>query len=274
VPDQPEAPDPLAAADAPGASAPPRSPRASRRGRGPRSARADVLVVLPTYDEVSSLAGVLGRLRQAVPDAAVLVVDDASPDGTGELADRLAADDPHVTVLHRPAKEGLGPAYLAGFAVALERGVRYVVEIDADGSHDPAELPAMLALARGTGADLVIGSRWVRGGRVVNWPWLRRVISRSGNAYARRVLRSGIHDITAGYRVYRTDALARLDLAGVASHGYGFQVELAWRLERDGALVLEHPIRFVERATGRSKMGPGIVAEALWRVTWWGLRGR
>lgn len=238
---------------------------------------ADVLVIVPTYNEIESLETLVGRVRQSLPGAEVLVVDDASPDGTGKLADRLAAADPAVRVLHREAKDGLGKAYLAGFDDAITRGYRYAVEIDADGSHDPAELPAMLALAE-DGADLVIGSRWVPGGAVRNWPWYRKMISRAGNAYSRVVLRSRIQDITAGFRVFRVSALRDLDLSKVASQGYCFQVELAWRLERTGHRIAEHPITFVERATGRSKMHSGIVLEALLRVTAWGIaatvRGR
>jgi len=233
---------------------------------------ADTLIVVPTYNEIESLESVLGRIRQSVPHADVLVVDDSSPDGTGELADRLATSDPDIAVLHREEKDGLGRAYLAGFAQALERGYRFVVEIDADGSHDPSELPAMLALAAG-GADLVIGSRWVPGGSVRNWPWIRQAISRAGNGYSRAMLRSNIHDITAGFRVYRTEALRTLDLSAVSSQGYCFQVELAWRFERSGMRVVEHPIVFIERAAGRSKMHPGIVVEALVRVTGWGIFG-
>lgn len=233
----------------------------------------EVLVVLPTYNEIESLERMLGRLRQAVPSANVLIVDDSSPDGTGDLADRLAAADSGVSVLHRPAKDGLGRAYLAGFARAIEGSYDYVVEIDADGSHDPDELPAMLALAK-NGADLVIGSRWVAGGEVRNWPWPRQAISRGGNWYARTALRSRIRDITAGFRVYRVGALRDLNLGGVSSQGYCFQVELAWLLEKSGHRVEEHPITFVERATGRSKMHPGIVLEALARVTVWGVSRR
>ena len=233
---------------------------------------ADTLVIVPTYNEIESLERLVGRVRQAVPDADVLIVDDGSPDGTGGLADRLAADDAAITVLHRPGKQGLGRAYLEGFARAFDGGYEYVVEIDADGSHDPVELVPMLTLARG--ADLVIGSRWVPGGEVRNWPWPRRVISRLGNAYARRVLRSRIRDITAGFRVYRATALRALQLDRVSSQGYCFQVEMAWRVERSGGRVLEHPIAFVERADGRSKMHAGIVAEALVRVTAWAVRGR
>ena len=234
---------------------------------------AETLIILPTYNEIESLQRVLGLIRQSVPQADVIIVDDSSPDGTGQLADRLAATDPALTVLHRPAEDGLGRAYLAGFAYALERDYRYVVEIDADGSHNPADLPMMISLAA-TGADLVIGSRWVRGGSVRNWPWIRQAVSRAGNAYSRVILRSGIHDITAGFRVYRTQALRTLDLSAVSSQGYCFQVELAWRLERAGKRVVEHPIVFIERTAGRSKMHVGIVVEALLRVTLWGLSAR
>jgi dolichol-phosphate mannosyltransferase len=229
---------------------------------------AELLVVVPTYNERESLAGVVARIRAAVPEAHVLIVDDNSPDGTGALADSLA--DSHVAVLHRAGKDGLGRAYLAGFARAIDGAYDFVAEIDADGSHDPAELPAMHALAS-AGADLVIGSRWIAGGAVRNWPWLRRAISRAGNWYSRVMLRSRIHDITAGFRVYRTSALRGLELDGVSSQGYCFQVEMAWRLERSGATVVEHPITFVEREQGQSKMHLGIVTEALLRVTGWGL---
>lgn len=231
---------------------------------------ADALIIIPTYNEIEGLESIVGRVRQGVPEADVLIVDDASPDGTGELADRLAATDPGVTVLHRKEKDGLGRAYIAGFGLAIGRGYAYICQLDSDGSHDPLELPAMLALAR-EGADLVIGSRWVPGGSVVNWPWQRQAISRAGNWYARTALRSGIRDITAGFRVFRTPALQSLHLNEVSSHGYGFQVETAWKLERQGATVVEHPITFVERASGESKMHTGIVVEALLRVTGWGI---
>jgi dolichol-phosphate mannosyltransferase len=234
---------------------------------------ADVVVIVPTYNEIESLEAIVRRIRAAVPDADLLVVDDASPDGTGRLADAMAAADPAISVLHRTEKNGLGQAYLAGFAVARRGGYDYVVEIDADGSHDPAELPTMISLARG-GADLVIGSRWVAGGQVRNWPWLRQAISRAGNTYSRIALRSRIHDITAGYRVLRTSALVWLDRADVSSQGYCFQVEVAWRIEQAGMIVVEHPITFVERASGTSKMHFGIVAEALVRVTRWGVGER
>lgn len=233
---------------------------------------ADTLVVLPTYNEIESLEAILGRIRQALPVAEVLIVDDSSPDGTGALADRLAAADGGVRVLHRTEKDGLGRAYLAGFAYALDAGYDYVIEIDADGSHDPAELPRMLELAQ-QDADLVLGSRWITGGSVRNWPWLRQAISRTGNFYARTVLRSKLHDLSSGFRVFRASALRGIPLAGVSSQGYCFQLELAWLLEKDGYTIVEHPIAFVERATGRSKMHFGIVLEALLRVTLWGLQG-
>ena len=232
------------------------------------------LVVVPTYNEAESIRPIIERIRRSVPDADLLIVDDGSPDGTGRIADQLAEGDERLTVLHRPRKAGLGGAYLEGFARAIEFGYDAVVEIDADGSHDPAELPAMLSLLTDRQADLVIGSRWVTGGAVENWPAARRAISRAGNRYARFMLRSSIHDLTAGFRAYRTSALRDLDRDVVSSQGYCFQVELAWRIEATGGSVVEHPIVFVERTTGRSKMGPGIVAEALVRVTGWGVSSR
>lgn len=230
---------------------------------------AETLIIIPTYNERESLEALLGRVRQTVPGADVLIVDDSSPDGTGELADRLAASDHAVEVIHRTRKDGLGRAYLAGFQHSIDRGYEFIVEIDADGSHDPAELPAMLALAR-DGAALVLGSRWVPGGSVLNWPWARMAISRVGNRYAAAVLGSGIKDLTSGFRVLSSAALQALDLTSVASQGYCFQIEIAWLIERRGWEVAEHPITFVERAAGRSKMHIGIVIEALARVTVWG----
>jgi dolichol-phosphate mannosyltransferase len=231
---------------------------------------ADLLVIIPTYNERGNIARVIERTRSAVPGAHILVVDDNSPDGTGQLADDIAAHDSAIRVLHRAGKDGLGRAYLAGFRIAIDDAYDYVAEMDADGSHDPAELPAMLERAR-SGADLVIGSRWIPGGAVSNWPRSRQLISRLGNAYARTILRSRVRDITAGFRIYRTAALATMRLESVASHGYGFQVELAWRIERAGGSIIEHPITFVERESGRSKMHIGIVVEALARVTAWGV---
>jgi dolichol-phosphate mannosyltransferase len=205
-----------------------------------------------------------------VPDAHVLVADDNSPDGTGRIADRLADADPHIHVLHRAGKEGLGAAYLAGFEWGLERGYDVLVEMDADGSHPPESLPSLLERLRG--ADLVLGSRWVPGGRVVNWPRSREVLSRGGNAYVRLLLGVPLHDATGGFRAFRATTLRGLDLAKVESQGYCFQVDLAWRAVRSGFRVAEVPITFVERERGESKMSQHIVLEALLRVTEWGIR--
>jgi len=231
-----------------------------------------VLVVMPTYDEAANLTAVLDRVRAATPDAEVLVVDDASPDGTGEIADKYALDDPSVHVLHRPGKVGLGPAYIAGFAWGMARGADVLVEMDADGSHQPEELPRLLGAL--DDADLVLGSRWVPGGAVRNWPRTRRFLSRGGNTYARLALGIPLRDATGGFRAFRRDALEGLDLSGVASAGYCFQVDLAWRAVRRGYRVVEVPITFVEREHGVSKMSRGVVAEALWRVSLWGVSSR
>jgi dolichol-phosphate mannosyltransferase len=231
-----------------------------------------VLVVIPTYNERDNLPGILDRLLAEVPDAHVLVVDDGSPDGTGDLADERAGSDPRVHVLHRTQKAGLGAAYVAGFGWALARDYDAVVEMDADGSHAPEQLPALLdALAR---ADLVLGSRWVDGGSVVDWPRRRELLSRGGNAYTRIMLGIPVRDATGGFRVYRRAVLEALDLATVASQGYCFQVDLVWRAWQAGFTVTEVPIRFVERVAGASKMDRSIVSEALWRVTVWGVRRR
>lgn len=231
------------------------------------------VVVVPTYDEATTLPATLARLRAAVPTVDVLVVDDASPDGTGAIADRIADGDPQVAVLHRAGKQGLGTAYVAGFRWALERGYDVVVEMDADGSHEPEELPRLLDALEGEVA-LVIGSRWVPGGSVVNWPRHRELLSRGGNAYTRAMLGLDVRDATAGFRAYRADVLRRLDLGSVASQGYCFQVDMAWRVAQDGGLVREVPIRFVERVEGRSKMSRAIVVEALVSVSRWGVRHR
>jgi dolichol-phosphate mannosyltransferase len=231
-----------------------------------------ILVVIPTYDERENLEGILGRVRAAVPTADVLVVDDASPDGTGRLADSLAAADPRLRVLHRPAKQGLGPAYLAGFGWGLERDYQAFVEMDADGSHAPEQLPRLLDALRD--ADVVLGSRWVPGGAVVDWPRRRELLSRGGNAYARLLLRLPVRDATGGFRVYRREVLEAIELGDVASAGYCFQVDVLWRAWRAGFEVIEVPITFVERVAGVSKMNRDVVAEALWRITVWGLTGR
>lgn len=231
-----------------------------------------VLVVIPTYNERDNLEPLLRRLDEAVPEADVLVVDDASPDGTGALADALAAAQPKVRVLHRDTKAGLGAAYVAGFRWASEQGYDVVVEMDADGSHAPEQLPRLLAAL--AGADLVLGSRWVPGGRVVDWPRSRELLSRGGNAYTRLVLGLPLRDATGGYRAYRRPVLDSLALETVASQGYCFQVDLAWRAWQAGYRVVEVPITFVERQRGESKMSRSIVLESLWRVTSWGVGSR
>jgi dolichol-phosphate mannosyltransferase len=227
-----------------------------------------VLVVVPTYNEILNVGATVRRTRAAIPDGHVLVVDDASPDGTGEAADTLAADDEQVHVLHRVGKQGLGSAYLAGFGWGLARGYQVLVEMDADGSHRPEQLPDLLSAL--SSADLVIGSRWVPGGRVVNWPKRREVLSRGANTYVRAALRLGVRDATAGFRAFRRETLERIDLDGVQSQGYCFQIDLTRRAVASGCRVVEVPIEFVEREHGVSKMSGEIVREALWRVTVWG----
>ncbi|WP_138413657.1 polyprenol monophosphomannose synthase [Sinomonas gamaensis] len=232
-----------------------------------------ILTIIPTYNELESLPKTLGRLRSAVPASDVLVADDNSPDGTGDLADRIASEDPQVHVLHRRGKEGLGAAYIAGFHWALERDYDVIVEMDADGSHQPEQLPRLLDAVE-AGADLVIGSRWVQGGSVVNWPFYRQLISRTGSTYARTMLGLKIKDMTAGYRAFRRTTLEKLDLDAVESVGYGFQVDLAWRVAKMGLKVVEVPVTFVERELGSSKMSGNIVVEAMLNVTKWGIADR
>lgn len=229
-----------------------------------------VLVCIPTYNERDSLPETVRRLRAAVPAVDVLVVDDGSPDGTGAIADQLHERDPAVHVLHRTAKSGLGTAYIAGFSWGMQRGYDVLVEMDADGSHQPEELPRLLEALRS--ADVVLGSRWVPGGEVRNWPASRLWLSRGGNAYVRLALGMPLRDATGGYRAYRRQVLEALPLAEVASQGYCFQVDLVWQAWRSGFEVTEVPITFVERAMGESKMSRSIVLEAFWRVGWWGLR--
>jgi dolichol-phosphate mannosyltransferase len=231
-----------------------------------------VLVIIPTYNELENLPLILGRVRTAVPEAHVLVADDNSPDGTGALADERSAADDHVHVLHRAGKEGLGAAYLAGFDWGIDHGYDVLVEMDADGSHQPEQLPRLLtALA---GADLVLGSRWVPGGTVVNWPLSRKILSRGGNLWTRLWLGIPLQDATGGYRAFRRQTLQGIGLTDVVSAGYCFQVDLAWRALKAGYRVVEVPITFVERQYGDSKMSQRIVVEALVLTTLWGIKHR
>lgn len=231
-----------------------------------------VLVVIPTYDERETLPVTVSRVRASVPDAHILVADDASPDGTGSIADGLAGSDDQVHVLHREGKLGLGAAYLAGFRWGAARGFDVLVEMDADGSHPADRLPALLAAL--DGADVAIGSRWVPGGQVRNWPRSREVLSRGANAYTRVALGIPVQDATAGFRAYRRSALDVMDLASVTSQGYCFQIDLTRRALAAGLRVVEVPITFVEREAGASKMSRAIIAEALWRVAAWGATDR
>ncbi len=237
----------------------------------PKLARMRVLVVVPTYNEASGIETVLRRIREELPQAHVLVVDDNSPDGTAELVDAVGASDEHVSLLRRPTKAGLGSAYLAGFAEGLTRGFDVLVEMDADLSHDPAALPALVSAAV-HGADVAIGSRYVAGGSIPDWTRRRAFLSRWGNRYAALALGLAVNDSTSGYRAYRADALRRLDLDHVRAYGYGFQVEMTYRLIREGGRVVEIPVAFVDRQAGESKMSLPIVIEAFALVTGWGLR--
>jgi dolichol-phosphate mannosyltransferase len=227
------------------------------------------LIIIPTYQESANLAWIVERIRTAQPDVDILVADDGSPDGTGKIADELAAADPAVHVMHRGAKQGLGAAYLAGFTWGLEHGYDVLLEMDADGSHRPEDLEQILAASR-SGADLVLGSRWVPGGSVVNWPLSRKIISRGGTLYARIMLGLPVRDATGGFRAFRRETLTRLDLGDVASQGYCFQIDMTRRVHAARMNIVEVPITFVERERGESKMSGAIVREALWRVTVWG----
>jgi dolichol-phosphate mannosyltransferase len=228
---------------------------------------------MPTYNERQNLEPIITRVRAAVPETDVLVVDDNSPDGTGKIADEIAENDSHVHVMHRTEKAGLGKAYIAGFGWALERGYDVIIEMDADGSHQPEHLPSLVGALRTedrAGADLAIGSRWVRGGKVVNWPKSREALSRGANIYIRVMLGMGVRDATAGFRAYRADTLRNISLSNVESTGYSFQIDLTIRVHQAGLKIVEIPITFVEREHGASKMSSNIILEAFWRVAQWG----
>ena len=231
------------------------------------------LIVLPTYREAENIADVLRKARAAMPDADVLVVDDNSPDGTADLAESVGREVGGVTVLRRPGKAGLGSAYRAGFAHGLIEGYDVMFEMDSDLSHDPAALPELYAAIEG-GADLAIGSRYVPGGSIPNWPTHRLMLSRGGNRYVRLVLGLDVRDSTAGFRAYRSTALAKIDLEAVRADGYAFQIEMAYAVARNGGTITEVPIAFTDRVRGTSKMSGRIVVEAMLLVTWWGVRDR
>jgi dolichol-phosphate mannosyltransferase len=231
-----------------------------------------ILVIIPTYNEAENIEPIVARVRSSVPEAHLLVADDNSPDGTGDLVDKLVANDDHVHVLHRKGKEGLGAAYIAGFHWGLDNGYGVLVEHDADGSHQPEQLHRLLEALRD--ADLVLGSRYVKGGEVQNWPKSREILSRGGNIYTRLALGVPLKDATGGYRAFRRETLVGIGLEQVASAGYCFQVDLAWRALKSGFRVVEVPITFVERERGQSKMSQSIVIEAMLRVGRWGLAYR
>ncbi len=228
------------------------------------------LVVMPTYNESGNIRKSVELLFEFNPEVSLLIVDDNSPDGTGQIADELASKNKAIKVLHRQGKEGLGAAYLAGFAWGKEAGFEYLVEMDADGSHRAEDLPKLLAIAPNN--DLVIGSRYVRGGETVNWPFYRKWLSKGGNIYAKVLLGSKINDMTAGFRVFRTSFLEKLNLAGINARGYSFQIEMAYRTLQAKGRVAEVPITFVEREIGTSKMSSNIVAEALLLITKFGIK--
>ncbi len=230
----------------------------------------NTLVIMPTYNEALNLEHSVADLFAHNPSVKLLIVDDNSPDGTGDIADQLASSDDRITVMHRNEKSGLAGAYKAGFAWGIERGFDHLVEMDADGSHRAVDLPKLLAAA--PGHDLVIGSRWTKGGKVENWPWHRMLLSRWGNVYARFMLASGTRDMTAGFRIYKASLLQRLDLENLSARGYSFQVEMTRKSEQAKATIIEVPITFIEREHGVSKMSRSIVIEAMLLVTKLGLK--
>lgn len=231
-----------------------------------------ILVIVPTYNELENIRIITSGIRTNVPGADILIADDNSPDGTGEVADDLAATDQQIKVLHRTNKAGLGAAYLDAFSWAKKNGYDVVVEMDADGSHRPVDLVKILEQLNN--ADVVLGSRWVAEGKVVNWPLQRKILSQGGNIYTRLMLGIPVKDATGGFRAYRMTALDQIDLSKVQSQGYCFQVDMAWRAVQAGLTVVEVPITFIEREIGESKMSGSIVKEALWRVTQWGFQKR
>lgn len=231
------------------------------------------LIVLPTFNEADNIVEVLQKLRAVVPEASVMVVDDSSPDGTANLVEEVAEEIGDVSVMRRPAKSGLGSAYRDGFRYGLAAGYDVMVEMDSDLSHDPAALPSLLAAAA-DGAALALGSRYIPGGSIPDWSWHRRALSRWGNRYAAVVLGIDVNDATSGYRAYRAEALAEIDFHTVQADGYGFQVEMAYRVITSGGRIVEIPISFTDRVRGESKMSSRIVVEALVLVTWWAIRDR
>lgn len=255
------------------------SPSAGRsEGAGsPGLVGSGTWVVLPTYNEAENLAAIAAAILDALPGATLLVVDDNSPDGTGAIADDLAARDPRIRAAHRPGKQGLGRAYLEGFGVALDAGASVVVQMDADWSHDPAALPGLIAPVTDDRADLVIGSRYVAGGAVTDWGLLRRIVSRGGSTFARLVLGLSPHDLTGGFKAWRGTTLGAVPFGGVRAGGYVFQIEMTYRADRLGARIAEVPITFRDRRLGQSKMSRRIIVEALLvviRLRWEELRGR
>ena len=231
------------------------------------------LVIVPTYLEAENITEFLQRLRAAVPQCDILVVDDNSPDGTAKLAEAVGAELGQIDVLHRPAKQGLGVAYRAGMAEALQRGYEVILQMDADLSHDPAAVPSLLQ-AVDDGADMVIGSRYIPGGSIPHWPWHRRALSKYGNAYTGFQLRTGVSDATSGFRAYRSDALRAIDPSTTRATGYGIQIELAYRMSKWGGKIAEVPISFTDRTRGTSKMSLKIIAEEMLLVSWWGTKDR
>ena len=230
------------------------------------------LVIIPTFNEYENLPLIISGIQEQLPSVDILVADDNSPDGTGKLADQLALANPNIHVLHRQAKQGLGAAYLAGFDWAKNQNYDVVVEMDADGSHRPVDLVKILTALND--ADVVLGSRWIKGGKVVNWPIQREILSRGGNIYTRLMLGIALRDATGGFRAYRMSALNKIDLRAVQSQGYCFQVDMAWRAVKAGLKVIEVPITFIEREIGESKMSGAIVKVALLKVTVWGIQRR